>query len=101
MALTDSEIEYIESILKRKMNGLEEGMLDVTCRHVASGRNIHTVIRTSATMSKADFFRALPSWLRGTAFGAPFGLIPAGGKKTAGAKCNTVVYISPSFIFRR
>ena len=29
MALTDSEIEYIESILKRKMNDLEEGMLDV------------------------------------------------------------------------
>lgn len=34
---------------------------------------------TKATMSKADFRRALPSWLRGTAFGAPFGLIPAGG----------------------
>jgi len=32
----------------------KEGMLDVTCRHVASGRNIHTVIRTSATMSKAE-----------------------------------------------
>ena len=29
MTLTDSEIEYIESILKRKMNELEEGMLDV------------------------------------------------------------------------
>ena len=29
MTLTDSEIEYIEGILKRKMNSLEEGMLDV------------------------------------------------------------------------
>ena len=29
MTLTDSEIEYIEGILKRKMNELEEGMLDV------------------------------------------------------------------------
>lgn len=36
---------------------------------------------TKATMSKADFRRALPSWLRGTAFGAPFGLIPAGGSE--------------------
>lgn len=34
-----------------------------------------------ATMSGADFRRALPSWLRGTAFGAPFGLIPAGGSE--------------------
>lgn len=33
------------------------------------------------TMSAADFKRALPSWLRGTAFGAPFGLIPAGGSE--------------------
>ena len=29
MTLTDSEIEYIEGILSRKMNELEEGMLDV------------------------------------------------------------------------
>ncbi len=29
MTLEDSEVEYIEGILKRKMNSLEEGMLDV------------------------------------------------------------------------
>lgn len=28
-----------------------------------------------------DFRKALPAWLRGTAFGAPFGLIPAGGSE--------------------
>lgn len=32
-------------------------------------------------MSMADFKRALPSWLRGAGFGAPFGLIPAGGSE--------------------
>lgn len=28
-----------------------------------------------------DFRKALPAWARGTAFGAPFGLIPAGGSE--------------------
>ncbi len=32
-----------------------------------------------ARLNFADFKKALPAWLRGTAFGAPFGLIPAGG----------------------
>ena len=32
-----------------------------------------------ARLGLADIKRALPAWLRGTAFGAPFGLIPAGG----------------------
>lgn len=32
-----------------------------------------------ARLGLADIRRALPAWLRGTAFGAPFGLIPAGG----------------------
>ena len=31
------------------------------------------------TMSKSDWRRSLPAWLRGTAIGAPFGCIPAGG----------------------
>ena len=31
------------------------------------------------TMSKADWRRSVPAWLRGTAIGAPFGCIPAGG----------------------
>ena len=34
-----------------------------------------------ARLTLADFRRALPAWLRGTAFGAPFGLIPAGGSE--------------------
>jgi putative tricarboxylic transport membrane protein len=32
-----------------------------------------------ARLGLADIKKALPAWLRGTAFGAPFGLIPAGG----------------------
>ena len=32
-----------------------------------------------ARMSMADFRRALPAWLRGAAFGTPFGMVPAGG----------------------
>ncbi|ALE78150.1 tripartite tricarboxylate transporter permease [Pseudonocardia alni] len=30
-------------------------------------------------LSKAEFRQALPAWLRGTAIGVPFGVIPAGG----------------------
>ncbi|HCA86590.1 MAG TPA: tripartite tricarboxylate transporter TctA [Streptomyces sp.] len=33
----------------------------------------------SSRLTIADFRKALPAWARGTAFGAPFGLIPAGG----------------------
>lgn len=32
-----------------------------------------------ARISRADFRKALPAWLRGAAFGTPFGMIPAGG----------------------
>src|SRR5699024_10106244 len=32
-----------------------------------------------ARLSKKDFRAAFPAWLRGAGFGAPFGLIPAGG----------------------
>lgn len=30
-------------------------------------------------LSRSEFLEALPAWLRGTAFGVPFGVIPAGG----------------------
>ncbi|GAB3218795.1 tripartite tricarboxylate transporter permease [Mycolicibacterium hippocampi] len=30
-------------------------------------------------LSRAEYKEALPAWLRGTAFGVPFGVIPAGG----------------------
>lgn len=33
----------------------------------------------NARMSWKDFRYALPAWIRGTLFGAPFGMIPAGG----------------------
>ena len=32
-----------------------------------------------ARLSRADIRQALPAWLRGTGFGLPFGIIPAGG----------------------
>lgn len=32
-----------------------------------------------ARLSGKDFRKALPAWVRGTLFGAPFGMIPAGG----------------------
>ena len=52
--------------------------------HIASRIHrdpIATRIETKgrARLNLADFKKALPAWLRGTAFGAPFGLIPAGG----------------------
>lgn len=52
--------------------------------HVAS--RIHRDPKLSAIpvagrpyLSKREFREALPAWLRGTAFGVPFGVIPAGG----------------------
>ncbi len=30
-------------------------------------------------LTRPEFFEALPAWLRGSAFGIPFGIIPAGG----------------------
>lgn len=35
--------------------------------------------RERVWLGARDFMFALPAWLRGTAFGAPFGIIPAGG----------------------
>lgn len=52
--------------------------------HVAS--RIHRDSKLSAIpvsgrpyLSRREFREALPAWLRGTAFGVPFGIIPAGG----------------------
>ncbi|SKB74027.1 putative tricarboxylic transport membrane protein [Arthrobacter sp. 31Cvi3.1E] len=35
--------------------------------------------RGRAWLSRSEFRQAIPAWLRGTAFGLPFGVIPAGG----------------------
>jgi len=44
------------------------------------GRAVESENRLSrVTMSLSDWKRSLPAWLRGTAIGAPFGCIPAGG----------------------
>ena len=44
------------------------------------GRAVETANRMSrVTMSASDWRRSIPAWLRGTAIGAPFGCIPAGG----------------------
>ncbi len=42
--------EALEVIFKMD----KEGLLDVTCRHVATGRSIHTVIKTSPTLSREE-----------------------------------------------
>ncbi|MCO1337546.1 tripartite tricarboxylate transporter TctA [Kocuria polaris] len=52
--------------------------------HVASRihRDPHATRIPSSSrvmLSLADFRKALPAWMRGTAFGIPFGVIPAGG----------------------
>ncbi|MDV8022845.1 tripartite tricarboxylate transporter permease [Rhodococcus sp. IEGM 1330] len=52
--------------------------------HIASkiGRpEDRTLIKSEGRpwLSKAEFREALPAWMRGTAFGVPFGVIPAGG----------------------
>ena len=44
------------------------------------GKIVETQNRlTRVHMDKRDWRRSLPAWLRGTAIGAPFGCIPAGG----------------------
>lgn len=44
--------------------------------------NTFTIGKTGRPwLSGAEFRQALPAWLRGTAFGLPFGVIPAGGSE--------------------
>ena len=52
MTLTDSEIEYIEGILKRKMNELEEGMLDVMFSEHCSYKSSRPILGTFPTEGK-------------------------------------------------
>ncbi|MDO9095124.1 MAG: tripartite tricarboxylate transporter permease [Rubrivivax sp.] len=54
------------------------------CMYTAlyEGRNKPSMNRMgSAHMSKAEWRRSWPAWLRGTAIGFPFGTIPAGGSE--------------------
>ena len=46
MTLTDSEMEYIEGILGRKMNELEEGMLDVMFSEHCSYKSSRPILGT-------------------------------------------------------
>lgn len=48
-------------------------------RHIAGGRLIRPKGRP--WLSGAEFREALPAWLRGTAIGLPFGVVPAGGSE--------------------
>uniref|UniRef100_UPI0025EECC59 tripartite tricarboxylate transporter permease n=1 Tax=Rhodoferax sp. TaxID=50421 RepID=UPI0025EECC59 len=44
------------------------------------GKTVETENRmTRVSMTMADWRRSFPAWMRGTAIGAPFGCIPAGG----------------------
>lgn len=49
MTLEDSEIEYIEEVLNRKMNSLEEGMLDVMFSEHCSYKSSRPILRTFPT----------------------------------------------------
>ena len=52
------------------------------CLHAAlfEGKVVDTQNKLSrVTMTKRDWKRSVPAWLRGTAIGFPFGTIPAGG----------------------
>ena len=49
MTLTDSEIEYIEGILGRQMNELEEGMLDVMFSEHCSYKSSRPILGTFPT----------------------------------------------------
>jgi len=46
------------------------------------GRSVSSMNKlTRAHMTRAEWRRSLPAWLRGTAIGFPFGTIPAGGSE--------------------
>ena len=49
MTLTDSEVEYIKGILKRDMNSLEEGMLDVMFSEHCSYKSSRPILRLFPT----------------------------------------------------
>ena len=60
------------------------------CKKYAVAEALHAVLfegkgvdsknkMSRVTMSKSDWRRSIPAWLRGTAIGVPFGCIPAGG----------------------
>jgi len=53
--------------------------------YIASRRNHPSTAMVTAKgrpwLSKAELRDALPAWLRGTAYGLPFGVIPAGGSE--------------------
>ena len=44
-----------------------------------TGKSTVTPLRGSAVLSREDFRRSWPAWLRGTAYGFPIGALPAGG----------------------
>lgn len=48
-------------------------------RHVGGGRMIRPQGRP--WLSRGEFRESLPAWLRGTAIGVPFGVVPAGGSE--------------------
>ena len=52
MTLADSEIEYIEGILGREMNELEEGMLDVMFSEHCSYKSSRPFLRAFPTEGK-------------------------------------------------
>ncbi|MEU4423441.1 tripartite tricarboxylate transporter permease [Actinoplanes sp. NPDC024001] len=55
--------------------------LGETFGHLVAGTGASRVepVRGAAVLSRADFRRSWPAWLRGTAIGFPIGSLPAGG----------------------
>ena len=61
------------------------------------GHSTQTLNRINRVhMTREDWRRSWPAWLRGTALGFPFGAIPAGGAEIPTRLANSTLVMRPS-----